>query len=75
MENHKLIIIRAEEKQDVEVIRQVHNKAFGQPKEADIIDKLRSNYTVFLSLVAELDNKIVRHILLRSFFVWYLLGI
>ncbi len=58
-----MITIRQEKKQDIEVIRQLNNKAFGQSQEADIIDKLRNNYNHFLSLVAELDNKIVGHIL------------
>jgi len=58
-----MILIREEKKQDIEAIRQVNNKAFGQPQEADIVDKLRNNSNPFLSLVADLDNKIVGHIL------------
>jgi len=58
-----MILIREEKKQDIEVIRQVNNEAFGQPQEAGIVDKLRNNCNPFLSFVAELDSKVVGHIL------------
>ncbi len=58
-----MVIIREEKKQDIELIRQVNNKAFGQSQEANIVDKLRNNCPSFLSLVSELDNKVVGHIL------------
>jgi len=58
-----MIKIREENKADVTGIREINVKAFGQSEEADIIDKLRSNCTLFISLIAELDNKIVGYIL------------
>jgi len=58
-----MVLIREEKKQDIEAIRQVNIKAFGQSQEADIVDKLRNNCSPFLSLVAEVDNKIAGHIL------------
>lgn len=37
--------------------------AFGQPQEADVVDKLRQNCPDLLPLVAVLDKRIVGHIL------------
>jgi putative acetyltransferase len=37
--------------------------AFGQPQEADVVDKLRQNCPDLLSLVAVMDNRVVGHIL------------
>ena len=44
-------------------IRFVNEAAFGQPDEADLVDKLRADGAVLVSLVAELDGRIVGHIL------------
>jgi putative acetyltransferase len=41
----------------------VNNCAFGQTQEADIVDALRSNEAVLLSLVAAFDGRVVGHIL------------
>jgi len=58
-----MIAIRREEPQDVKGIREVNLLAFGQPQEADVVDKLRQNCPDLLSLVAVLDNRVVGHIL------------
>jgi putative acetyltransferase len=58
-----LIEIREERAGDVEAIRDVNRRAFGQDQEANIVDALRSNGAVLLSLVAILDGKVVGHIL------------
>lgn len=49
--------------QDIEAIRAINEKAFGQPQEANLVDKLRSNCDGLLSLVALQDEKIIGHIL------------
>lgn len=57
-----MIIIREESKNDLIAIKQINDKAFGQPEEGKVIDKLRESDSQVLSLVAEIDNNIVGHI-------------
>ena len=57
------IKIREEQPQDIDAIRKVNDKAFGQPVEGVIVDKLRENCENLLSLVAVMDNHVVGHIL------------
>jgi putative acetyltransferase len=57
------IKIREEIFQDIDAIRTINEQAFGQPQEANIVDKLRANCDGLLSLVALLDEKIIGHIL------------
>ena len=45
------------------MIRQVNEAAFGGAEEADLIESLRREGVVLLSLVAALDGRIVGHIL------------
>lgn len=54
--------IRVEAPQDLEAIRRVETQAFGQSGEADLVDALRSNGALTLSLIAEVDGHIVGHI-------------
>ena len=60
-----VINIRKETENDYEDIKSVNDKAFGQENEGKIVENLRKNekYISDLSLVAEIDNKIVGHIL------------
>jgi putative acetyltransferase len=58
--------IREENKNDYDAIKNVNDKAFHQPQEGNIIDKIRNTNTKMLSLVAEIDNKIVGHIFFSS---------
>ena len=55
--------IRQEIRDDVEHIREVNEEAFNQPAEADLIDELRENGKVIVSLVAEEELKVVGQIL------------
>jgi putative acetyltransferase len=57
-----LIEVREEGPNDVEAIRDVNIRAFGQPQEADLVDTLRSNGAASLSLVATLHGQIIGHI-------------
>jgi len=57
------VTIRAEIAADHSVIRQVNEAAFGGAEEADLIESLRQEGVVLLSLVAVLDGRIVGHIL------------
>ena len=58
-----LMQIREEIEADREGIRFVNELAFGQPAEADLVDALRADGAVTLSLVAEVDDQIAGHIL------------
>lgn len=62
---HNKIIIRSENFSDYSAIAQVNNLAFERENEAKLVAKIRqsSNYISELSLVAELDNKIVGYIM------------
>jgi putative acetyltransferase len=55
--------IRRELPHDRDQTRTVNEAAFGRSDEADLIDNLRVEGMVLLSLVAELDDRIVGHIL------------
>lgn len=55
--------IREETAADVEAIREVNRRAFGQDQEGNIVDALRSNGAALLSLVAIVDGEVVGHIL------------
>lgn len=55
--------VRSERPSDVAAIREVNVVAFDTPAEADLVDALRANGRARVSLVAELDDRIVGHIL------------
>lgn len=59
------VLIRNERKNDYVEIRKINDLAFGQKNEGNMIEALRktSDYNASLSLVAEIKNKIVGHIL------------
>jgi putative acetyltransferase len=57
------IEIREERAVDIPAIREVHTRAFGQDQEGNIVDALRANSGVLLSLVAVVDGRLVGHIL------------
>jgi putative acetyltransferase len=58
-----MITIRPEKPEDIPSVRIINERAFGQPAEADIVDRLRQNCPEALSLVAEDEGYIVGHIL------------
>ena len=55
--------IRIERPEDMPQVRIVNELAFGQPTEADLVDRLRSVCPDALSLVAVEDGVIVGHVL------------
>jgi putative acetyltransferase len=57
------MLIRPEQESDLAAIREVNRQAFGQDGEAQLVDDLRAEGYVRLSLVAEVDGQIVGHIL------------
>lgn len=57
-----MISIREENKNDLVKIKEINNKAFDQPQEGNVIDKIRESDSEILSLVAEIDGNLVGHI-------------
>jgi putative acetyltransferase len=59
------IIIRQEIASDYEKVYEINKLAFNQENESKLIEKNRvsKNYVPELSLIAEIDDKIVGHIL------------
>ena len=55
-------VIRPETPEDVDSIRYVNTQAFGQENESKLIEKLRKNGALTISLVAVHDGEIVGHI-------------
>ena len=58
----KMIRIREEQPEDIEAIREVNIRAFGQSQEADLVDNLRQSCNDLLSLVALMENRVAGHI-------------
>ena len=58
-----MIVVRAEAPGDVAAIRAVVTAAFGRADEAELVDALRLNGAITLSLVAEDAGRIVGHVL------------
>ncbi len=56
--------VRPEISEDMEAIRAVNRAAFDGDAEANLVDALRDNDRVALSLIAQLDGHIVGHLLL-----------
>jgi putative acetyltransferase len=57
------MIIRPESGADDSMIRQLNEAAFGGAEEADLVEALRTEGVVLLSFVAEVDGRIVGHVL------------
>jgi putative acetyltransferase len=57
------LVVKDENPCHREQVRKVSEAAFGRSDEADLIDRLRADGAVLLSLVAELDGQVVGHIL------------
>jgi putative acetyltransferase len=56
--------IRAEDQGDAAAIRRVNEAAFGTSIEADIVERLRTELSTVVSLIAQQEGAIVGHILL-----------
>jgi len=55
--------VREEQPGDIQRVRELNLLAFGQPEEADIVDRLRHNCGDILSLVSLKENTVVGHLL------------
>jgi putative acetyltransferase len=56
------LTIRPETHADIPTVRRVNLAAFGQPEEADLVDRIRARRAETLSLVAVLDGEVAGHI-------------
>ena len=56
-------VVREEQPDDAPRVRKLNEAAFGRRDEADLIDDLWHEGVVLLSLVSELDSKVIGHIL------------
>lgn len=65
------ILVRKEEEKDYKKIYEVNKLAFGQENESKLIEKIRKgkNFIPDLSLVAEIGNKIVGHIMFSKIII------
>ena len=57
-----MIIIREELPDDIGAIHALNEQVFGQPNEAELVDALRENAALTISLVAVQDGWLVGHI-------------
>ncbi len=57
------VTIRSERPGDETAIREIHHRAFDRVDEAALVDRLREEGQVVLSLVALVDDQIVGHVL------------
>lgn len=55
--------VREERSDDLKAIREINRGAFGRDDEARLVDALRAEGAVIVSLVAEEDGRVVGHIL------------
>jgi putative acetyltransferase len=54
---------------ELRAIRAVNEAAFGEAEEADLVDKLRSDGSALVSLVAEWESAIVGHVLFSRMWI------
>ena len=57
-----MLTLRCETPEDIPAIHHIHTAAFGQPNEANLVDRLRNHHALTISLVAILDGRLVGHI-------------
>ena len=69
-----MVDIREEHPGDIAAIRELNRVAFGQDQEGNIVDALRANGAVTLSLVATLNGRVVGHILYSALTINDLVG-
>lgn len=62
-DKHLKFTIQEETEQDLQGIRLVHRLAFQRDDEAEVVDRLRENCPVFISLVAKIGDKVIGHVL------------
>ena len=69
MEHGETPVIRCEDAKDQFAVRTVNESAFGRSDEAGLVDRLRKEGAVILSLVAEVKKQVVGHILFSRMWI------
>ena len=64
-----MVTIRTEEPTDIEVIHSIHRSAFPTEAEARLVDRLREESKLALSLIAEVKEHAVGHVAFSPVFV------
>ena len=59
-----MLTIRGETPEDYSAIHHINTVAFGRPNEADLVNALRQNNALTISLVAVQDGRLVGHVAL-----------
>lgn len=59
-------LIRAEMPVDAEAVREVNRRAFGRDAEGQLVDALRAGGYIRVSRVAELEGRVVGHVLFST---------
>lgn len=57
-----MVWLRAEEPNDIDGVRRVVEAAFGQPDEAQIVDRLRADGDLVMSHLADRKGEIIAHV-------------
>jgi putative acetyltransferase len=63
------VFVRCEDTKDRSAVRSVNVAAFGRLDEADLVDRLRHEGAVLLSLLAEVRGEVVGHILFSRMWI------
>jgi putative acetyltransferase len=69
-----MVDIRDEQPADLDAIRRLNQDAFGQPQEGRIVDALRQNDAVTVSLVAVAGSAVIGHIMFSPVSIGSLAG-
>jgi putative acetyltransferase len=64
-----LVLVRTESAEDRAAIYAVNEAAFGGREESELVDRLREDGSVLLSLVAEIEGRVAGHILFSRMFL------
>lgn len=63
------VVIRCENAAEEPAVRVIHETAFGRPDEADLVDSLRKEGAVLVSLIADVNSRVVGHILFSRMWI------
>jgi putative acetyltransferase len=68
-ENNLIVRCESAETEERSAVHSLNEAAFGRPDEADLVDRLRAEGAVLVSLVATLGECIVGHILFSRMWI------
>ena len=68
-ENNLIVRCESAETEERSAVHSLNEAAFGRPDEADLVDRLRAEGAVLVSIVATLGERIVGHILFSRMWI------